>query len=76
VIVSDEVRGRLAMRLEVLLPHLDERQRRLMRRAEAVGGTVRTSGAVSLSVVTERIAPSMTCMRNVDKPSDVLFTAR
>lgn len=33
--VSDEVRGQLAVRFEVLFPHLDERQRRLMMGAEA-----------------------------------------
>ncbi|WCN05152.1 ISAzo13 family transposase [Streptomyces sp. M92] len=33
--VSDEVRGQLAARFEVLFPHLDERQRRLMMGAEA-----------------------------------------
>ncbi|MCM2518195.1 ISAzo13 family transposase [Streptomyces griseoincarnatus] len=33
--VSDEVRGQLAVKFEVLFPHLDERQRRLMMGAEA-----------------------------------------
>jgi hypothetical protein len=33
--VSDEVRGQLSVRFEVLFPHLDERQRRLMMGAEA-----------------------------------------
>ncbi|MFI0507534.1 ISAzo13 family transposase [Streptomyces albogriseolus] len=33
--VSDEVRSQLAVRFEVLFPHLDERQRRLMMGAEA-----------------------------------------
>ncbi|MEU6603288.1 ISAzo13 family transposase, partial [Streptomyces flaveolus] len=33
--VSDEVRSQLAVKFEVLPPHLDERQRRLMMGAEA-----------------------------------------
>ncbi|MEU2779724.1 ISAzo13 family transposase, partial [Streptomyces sp. NPDC007162] len=33
--VSDEVRSQLAVKFEVLFPHLDERQRRLMMGAEA-----------------------------------------
>lgn len=33
--VSDEVRGQLAVKFEVLFPYLDERQRRLMMGAEA-----------------------------------------
>jgi hypothetical protein len=32
--VSDEVRGQLAVKFQVLFPHLDERQRRLMMGAE------------------------------------------
>jgi hypothetical protein len=33
--VSDEVRVMLAAKFEVILPHLDERQRRLLLAAEA-----------------------------------------
>ncbi|MFD7665168.1 hypothetical protein ACFV57_21525, partial [Streptomyces sp. NPDC059788] len=33
--ISDEVRGQLAVKFEVLFPHLDERQRRLLMGAEA-----------------------------------------
>lgn len=33
--VSGEVRGQLTVKFQVLFPHLDERQRRLMMGAEA-----------------------------------------
>jgi hypothetical protein len=33
--ISGEVRGQLAVRFEVLFPHLDERQRRLLLGVEA-----------------------------------------
>jgi hypothetical protein len=35
--ISDEVRSQLAMKLEVLFPHLDERQRRLLMGAGSWG---------------------------------------
>jgi hypothetical protein len=42
--VSDEVRSMLAAKLEVILPHLDERQRRLLLAAEARCWVMAVSG--------------------------------
>ncbi|MET8965255.1 ISAzo13 family transposase [Streptomyces sp. NPDC004074] len=56
--VSDEVRGQLAVRFEVLFPHLDERQRRLMMGAEARilghGGIRAVARAAQVSETTVR----------------------
>jgi transposase len=56
--VSDEVRGQLAVKFQVLFPHLDERQRRLMMGAEARvlghGGVRAVSRAAQVSEATVR----------------------
>ncbi|WP_231406704.1 ISAzo13 family transposase [Streptomyces sp. MC1] len=56
--VSDEVRSQLAVKFEVLFPHLDERQRRLMMGAEARilghGGIRAVARAAQVSETTVR----------------------
>lgn len=56
--VSDEVRGQLAVKLAVLFPHLDERQRRLLMGAEARilghGGIRAVARAAQVSETTVR----------------------
>ena len=56
--VDDEVRGRLATRFEVLLPHLNERQQRLALACEAGllghGGVAAVAAAARVSATTVR----------------------
>ncbi|MEU6603375.1 ISAzo13 family transposase, partial [Streptomyces flaveolus] len=56
--VSDEVRSQLAVKFEVLFPHRDERQRRLMTGAEARilghGGIRAVARAAQVSETTVR----------------------
>ena len=56
--VDDEVRGRLATRFEVLLPHLNERQQRLALATEARllgrGGLAAVAAAARVSPTTVR----------------------
>ena len=56
--VGDEVQGQLAMRFEVLLPHLNERQQRLALACEARllghGGVAAVAEAAQVSPTTVR----------------------
>ena len=56
--VDDEVRGRLATRFEVLLPHLNERQQRMALACEARllghGGVAAVADAARVSPTTVR----------------------
>ncbi|MQS09790.1 ISAzo13 family transposase [Streptomyces alkaliphilus] len=56
--VSNEVRGQLAVKFQVLFPHLDERQRRLMMGAEA-----RVLGHGGIRAVARAAAASETTVR-------------